>query len=149
MTTSLKDVLRENIQSGVQQKVQKKLLEDQRSSCWAMRLKVVFRENIHSGVQQQSPKETSKRRTFVLLSSIKYSSSGSRRLNMDFDVLLPLGSLMLKKRVEGQDRHPGLMTGRREIRLEYILIWRLADSLSVNFIKKASQSCIVISIFSS
>ena len=51
---------------------------------------------------------------------------------MDFDVLLPLGSLVMKKRVEGQDRHPGLMTGRREIRLEYVLIWRLADLLSVN-----------------
>jgi hypothetical protein len=29
---------------------------------------------------------------------------------MDFDVLLPLGSLVMKERVEGQDRHPGLMT---------------------------------------
>jgi len=97
----------------------------------ALRLKDVFRKNIHSGVQQ-SPQETSRRRTFVLLStSIKYSSNDSRRLNTDFDVLLPLGSLVMKKRIEGKDRHPGLMIGRREIRLEYILIWRLADLLSV------------------
>lgn len=73
LTANLEDVFRENIQSGVKQKVQKKLLEALVLLDYEAE-RCVSREN---SVQQQSPEETSRRRTFVLLRSIRYSSSGS------------------------------------------------------------------------